>query len=64
MTDTGATHELRSVRPGEKPDVNVRPVNLQIATGVRDAWMGDDEVVYVESKVPLQTLFPLGTYIE
>ena len=63
LADTGATHELDSVKPGIIPDTNARRVKLHVATGKEDAWITEEEVVYVESEDRLQRLFPIGVYV-
>ena len=62
MADTGATNELHGVRPGKVPSRTVQ-VDLTTATGKEPAFMSEDGVVYVETKNPIQALFPIGTYI-
>ena len=62
LADTGATHELRAVRPGRLRS-NLRKITLQTATGTVDAWMNVKDIVFVESHEPLVTLFPLSAYI-
>ena len=63
LADTGATHELDSVKPGIIPETNARRVKLHVATGKEDAWITEEEVVYVESEDRLQRLFPIGVYV-
>ena len=62
LADTGATHELRVVKPGRLPP-RLRKIILQTATGVSEAWIDAYDVVFVESNEPLVTLFPLSAYI-
>ncbi|CAK0894421.1 unnamed protein product [Prorocentrum cordatum] len=68
LADTGASHELVSYGhvAGEpaSPPVATTSVELQIATGGREAQLGVDEKLYVYSPTELQPLFPLAAVNE
>ena len=62
LVDTGATHELRSVRARHLVPKRAKRVELQVATGQKAAWMHSD-IVYVVSPDDLQKLFPIVSYV-
>ena len=53
LADTGATHELVSLRKGQKIPTGTRPCKLQLAIGHVEGWISADGVVYIVSEKEL-----------
>ncbi|CAK0790908.1 unnamed protein product, partial [Prorocentrum cordatum] len=65
LCDSGASHELRHLWPGQAPLPGSVPINLGLAVGQAsgEVYMSEDQVVYAVSSTLLQALFPISVYV-